>query len=181
MFDLWNRPNYSYKCGSNLIMWMGPLALIIVVCVLLFGCVDQSRELSTGKYERVKTAAGEDLYKVQVYCPGKTMTYVAIKRYDEPSMGSRRNDVSTFKDYITGEDVHTTCPVIEYPILRKKKISIASEPEELDDLLKNDVVGMMDKAKTPLEQVPVAEPSERKTNQPAPQNSITINNYGSKQ
>ena len=161
-------------CNSRLFMLIGPIALIIVLCIILFGCVDCSGNIPTGKYERVKTAAGNTLYKIQVFCPGKTMTYV--------SSGDTyiNNGFARFKDYFTEEDVHTTCPVVEYPILRKRKISSPSEPEEIDELLKNDVVGMMDKAKTPVEQVPVVEESEKKPSnnmQPGSQNSITINNY----
>jgi len=161
-------------CNSRLFMLIGPIALIIVLCVILFGCVDCSGNIPTGKYERVKTAAGNNLYKIQIFCPGKTMTFVSTGYWN-------RSDVRiTFRDYITGEDVDTTCPAIQYPILRKRKISSRSEPEEIDELLKNDVVGMMDRAKTPVEQVPVVEETEKKPSnnmQPGSQNSITINNY----
>ena len=167
--------NNYYNCGSKLFLWIGPVALVIIICIILFGCVDSSRNIPTGKYERVKTAAGSNLYKIQVFCPGKTMTFVSAGYWD-------RSDVRvSFRDYITGEEVDTTCPAIQYPILRKRKVSATSEPEELDELLKNDVVGMMDKAKTPVEQVPVVEDSEKKqlpnNVQPGSPNNITINNY----
>lgn len=167
--------NNHCTCGSKLFLWIGPVALVIVLCVILFGCIDSSRNIPTGKYERVKTATGNNLYKIQVFCPGKTMTFVSTGYWD-------RSDVRvSFRDYITGEEVDTTCPAIQYPILRKRKVSTTSEPEELDELLKNDVVGMMDKAKTPVEQVPVVEESEKKqpsgNMQPGSQSNITINNY----
>ena len=161
-------------CNSRIFMLVGPvaIAMIIVVCVILFGCVDHSNRISTAsKYERVKTATGNTLHKIQVFCPGKIMTYV--------SSGDTytNNGYVRFEDYFTGEDVHTTCPVVVYPILRKRKTPVSTEPEDLDDLLKNDVVGMMDKAKTPVEQVPVVEDSKRPIVQPGSQSNITINNY----
>ena len=167
----------GYSCGSNLFMWLGPIALVIVLCILLFGCVDQSNNISPAeKYEHVKSAAGSRLYKIQVFCPGKTMTFI--------SAGDTRMNGGYvhFDDYITGERVYTTCPILEHPILRKRKTPITSEPEELDELLKNDVIGMMDKAKTPVEQVPIVEETEKKqpsssNAQPGSQSNITINNY----
>ena len=168
--------NNHYTCGSKLFLWIGPVALVIILCVILFGCIDSSRNIPAGKYERVKTALGNNLYKIQVFCPGKTMTFVSTGYWD-------RSDVRvSFRDYMTGEEVDTTCPAVQYPILKKRKVSATSEPEELDELLKNDVVGMMDKAKTPVEQVPVVEESEKKqpsgnNMQPGSQNNITINNY----
>ncbi len=162
-------------CNSRLFMLIGPIALIIVLCIILFGCVDNSGNIPSGKkYEPIKTASGNNLYKIQIFCPGKTMTFVSSRVY------YISHSEIKFEDYMTGEDIYSTCHFIQYPILRKRKISSPSEPEEIDELLKNDVVGMMDKAKTPVEQVPVVEEYEKKPSnnmQPGSQNSITINNY----
>ena len=154
-------------------------AIILPIMCTIQGCVNHSDDLRQQKYERVKTAAGNDLYKIQVFCPGKTLTYVCTDVHIFSSEEVR------FTDYMTGEEVNTTCPVVNYPVLRKKTISVNSDPQDLDELLKNEVVGMMDKAKTPIEQVPVVESSGKKNEkfmldqqpQPQSQNSITINNY----
>ena len=161
----WIKEHLAVSCYLTPVV----IGIFLPFACMIHGCVDHSEEIRQQKYEHVKTAAGKDLFKVQVFCPGKTLTYVSS------SVRIFSSNEAEFIDYMTNERVNTTCPVVSYPILRMKVIPTDSGPQDLDELLKIDVVGMMAKGKTPIEQVPVVEESKKQPS--SPQNNITINNY----
>ena len=95
---------FKLKEDWPLLLWISPLiaAVILPFACTVGGCVnDHPRELAGGKYEYVKTAAGDKLKKVQLFCPGKTLTYVAT------DVSIYSSGTAEFKDYMTNERIYT--------------------------------------------------------------------------
>ena len=81
----------------------------------LMGCEDSSSYDSRSNfYEQVKLPRGEKLYKVQIFCPGKTYNYLTTDDYVIDS--SKRVE---FKDYSTSFKIKSSCPSIVLPVVRK--------------------------------------------------------------
>ncbi len=89
------------------------LSLLLSAAVFGFmGCKSESE--SSNLYEHVRSPSKLYLYKVQIFCPGKTYNYLTTDDYVIDS--SHRTD---FEDYSTSFKIKSSCPTIVLPIVRK--------------------------------------------------------------